>query len=171
MIRIPSLHERYLHRHDIPLLLVVSSALLLLGLSLPILNVEKMVLWKNSYSVFTGIVGLWEQHEYLLAAVLFFFSFVFPVAKLTVLAVVWYVRLPEARRATALRWLGLLGKWSMLDVFVVAILIVAVKLGPLAQVQPKPGIYFFCAGILGSMVTTMLVEQLARAAGGAPEQL
>lgn len=163
-----SLNRRYPHRYDVPLLLVVSSALLLLGLSLPILHLEKMVLWKNSYSIFTGIVGLWHDHEYLLAAVVFFFSFVFPIVKLTSLSVVWYGRLPEAQRASVLHWLGLLGKWSMLDVFVVAVLIVAVKLGPLAHVEPKIGIYFFCAGIVGSMVTTMIVERLATVEGGRP---
>jgi uncharacterized paraquat-inducible protein A len=41
---------------------------------------------------------------------------------------------------------------------------VLVKLGPLAQVDPQPGLYFFCAAILASMTTTMYVERLARRA-------
>jgi len=47
------------------------------------------------------------------------------------------VRLPEVQRQKLLHWLGILGKWSMLDVLVVAILIVLVKLGPLAKVEAR----------------------------------
>ena len=50
----------------------------------------------------------------------------------------------------------------MLDVFVVAILIVLVKLGPLAKVEPQSGVYVFCAAIVVSMVTSMYVESLAK---------
>ncbi len=71
-------------------------------------------------------------------------------------------RLSEARRQAVFHWLGLLGKWSMLDVFAVSILIVLVKLGPLARVTPEPGLYFFCSAILASMLVTMYVEHLAR---------
>jgi len=52
----------------------------------------------------------------------------------------------------------------MLDVFAVAILIVAVKLGPLARVRAENGVYIFCLAILLSMVTTMYVGWLAQKA-------
>ena len=61
-----------------------------------------------------------------------------------------------------LHWLGLLGKWSMLDVFIVAIMIVLVKLGPLARVEPRSGVYVFAAAIGMSMLTTMYIDHLAR---------
>jgi len=50
----------------------------------------------------------------------------------------------------------------MLDVFVVAIMIVLVKLGPLANVTAQQGVYFFCAAIVASMLSTMYVTRLAR---------
>jgi len=143
-------------------LIVLSAATLVVGLSLPLMKVEKMIFWKNEYSVFTGIVGLVQENQILLAAILFFFSMVFPFVKLTALLVLWWVRLAESRRQKVLRWLGILGKWSMLDVFAVSILIVVVKLGPLAKVQPQPGLYVFCAAIIASMGTTMYVESLAQ---------
>ncbi len=49
-----------------------------------------------------------------------------------------------------------------LSMAVVAILIVLVKLGPLANVQPRTGVYVFAMAILASMLTTMYVERLAR---------
>ena len=155
----------------VPAALLVSTVLLFIGLSLPLLEAKQQFLWKkweNSYSVWTGVVALWHQQDYVLAAVLFFFSMIFPLVKLLALAIIWYVRLADAQRTTLLYWLGLLGKWSMLDVFVVAILIVLVKLGPMANVTPRSGVYFFAAAILASMLTTMYVERLARDRGGYP---
>ena len=144
------------------MLIMASFVLLLIALSLPLMSVEKMVFWKNEYSVIAGVRGLWEQGQYALAVILFFFSVVFPTFKLAMLGVIWVIRLTEQKRQAMLHWLGILGKWSMLDVFVVAILIVLVKLGPLANVQPQRGVYWFAAAILLSMITSMRVESLAQ---------
>ena len=163
MSKLPrSLREFYPGRYEIPILMILSIWTLVRGLSLPLVNVEKMVLWKSTYSVFTGVMSLIEVKEYLLGSVLFFFSIIFPLTKLAALGVIWFIRLPEERRSWLLHWLEVLGKWSMLDVFIVAILIVAVKLGPLANIEPRPGIYYFCAAILLSMITTMWVDHLAQ---------
>ena len=112
-----------------------------------------------------GVRSLWEQNQIALAAILFFFSIVFPTAKLAALAFLWFVPLAEKGRQSVLHWLGILGKWSMLDVFVVAILIVLVKLGPLANIEPQRGVYWFAAAIVMSMLTSMYVERLARKNG------
>jgi len=157
-----ALRNRYPRRIEVPLLILSSFVLLLIALSMPLMTVEKMVFWKNEYSVIAGVRGLWEQQQYILAIILFFFSLVFPLVKLAALAFLWFVPLGEKKRQAVLRWLGILGKWSMLDVFVVAILIVLVKLGPLAKVQPQRGVYWFAAAIFLSMITSMYVDNLAR---------
>ena len=54
----------------------------------------------------------------------------------------------------------LYGKWSMLDVFVVAVLVVAVKLGTLASVEMRYGLYFFSAAVLLTMFVTARVVRL-----------
>jgi len=162
-----SLREFHPKNIDIPLLLLTAMTTLIVGLCLPLVFVEKAILWKkrdNSYSVFTGVVSLWEEREYFLAAVIFFFSMVFPFAKLAALGAIWFFQMAQEKRQRLLRWLGVLGKWSMLDVFIVSILIVAVKLGPLVDVQPRPGVYFFGAAILLSMLTTVRVDWLAKKA-------
>ena len=161
----PALRDRYPRRIEVPLLILLSFILLLIALSLPLMKVEKMVFWKNEYSVLAGVHALWEQGQYALATILFFFSIVFPIFKLAALAFVWTVRLAEQKRQAVLHWLGILGKWSMLDVFVVAILIVLVKLGPLANVQPQRGVYWFATAILLSMITSMYVDSLAQRQG------
>jgi len=162
--RTHSLSYRYHFRWEVPALIIASTALLVIGLSLPLMSIEKMVLWKNEYSVFTGIVSLFQANQWLLGAILFFFSMVFPFAKLAALLVIWWFPMKNPDRKALLRWLSILGKWSMLDVFAVSILIVLVKLGSLANIEPESGLYFFCAAILGSMLTTVYVEHLAKSA-------
>jgi paraquat-inducible protein A len=157
-----TLRARYPRRFEVPALILLSFGLLYMGLPLPLMEVEKLVFWKNEYSVIQGVHSLWEQNQIALALILFFFSIVFPLVKLSALALIWFMPLPEQKRETALHWLGLLGKWSMLDVFVVAILIVLVKLGPLAKIEPQRGVYWFAAAIVMSMITSMHVESLAK---------
>jgi paraquat-inducible protein A len=158
-----SFHRR---KWDVPVLLLAASVTLGYGLSLPLIYVEKFLLWDNEYSVVSGIIGLYEDEEYVLSAVILFFSFVFPIGKLLLLTAIWLARLTRSQRLTLLKWLNLLGKWSMLDVFVVAILVVAAKLGSLADVEPRNGVYLFGTAILISMLTALRIEQLARRSRG-----
>jgi paraquat-inducible protein A len=148
----------------VPILFAIAAAGLAVGLSRPLIQVEKAIFLENEYSVWTGVVGLAEDGEWLLAGVVFFFSFVFPIVKLAMLVWIWFAPQARARRDLWLRRLEELGRWSMLDVFAVAILIVATKLGPLAQVNARPGVYWFCAAILASMLATIRVRQLAERA-------
>ena len=160
-----SLKDIHNGRPDVPLLIGLAFVVLLAGLSLPILTVQKTVFWRhweNHYSVFVGVIELAKSGDWLLAVILFFFSMVFPFAKLFSLATLWYRKLSEAERLKTLHWLGVLGKWSMLDVFVVAILIVAAKLRSLTEVQPRVGLYLFGLAIILSMLATMHVERLAK---------
>ncbi|MBI4355244.1 MAG: paraquat-inducible protein A [Candidatus Omnitrophica bacterium] len=160
-----SLQDYYPSRYEVPILIIASAILQAVALSLPLFTVEKSVFWrhwKNSYSVFTGCVGLWRDEEHVLAAVIFFFSIVFPAVKLAALWLIWDAKLGERRRNWILHWLGLLGKWSMLDVFVVAVIVVAAKMETLTRVEPQVGIYVFGVSVFLSMLTTMHVSWLAR---------
>lgn len=160
-----SLRDIHPNRPDVPALLLLAFGVLVLGLSLPILTVEKTVFWRhweNHYSVFVGVMELAKAGDWLLALILFFFSMVFPFIKLATLARIWFRPLGDQERKKTLHQLGLLGKWSMLDVFMVAILVVAAKLRDLTQVSPRIGIYLFALAIVLSMLATTRVERLAK---------
>jgi paraquat-inducible protein A len=73
---------------------------------------------------------------------------------------IWSVRLRDHQRRWLLRGLSLLGKWSMLDVFVTAIIIVSIKLGALASAKAEIGIYYFGISILLAMFVTNLQSNL-----------
>ena len=160
-----TLQELHPRRQEVPLLILLALVILTAGLSLPILTVEKTVFWRhweNHYSVFIGVAELAKHGDWLLAVIVFFFSMVFPYAKLLALILLWFRKLTQAQRTRTLHWLGMLGKWSMLDVFAVAMLVVAAKLKSLTHVEPRIGVYLFGLAILLSMLTTMHIERLAR---------
>lgn len=158
-----SLRERFPKRQDIPLVLGGASAALPLGLLLPTITLSKVGgLSEHSFSVVTGIIDLAEGGNLLLALVIFTFSFVFPIVKLSALWLIWCKRMDSASRARALHRLKVLGKWSMLDVFVVAVLVGAVRFGFLASATPRYGLSLFAGAVLLSMVATFLEFRLCR---------
>ncbi len=123
--------------------------LLLLGLERPILELEKFWIFENRVSMWSGMISLFDEGELLLGTVVLVFAVVFPICKnLLVLAILYGVRLTRRHADNILHWLALLGKWSMLDVFIVAILVTSVKLGALAQAHTGPGLYFFLVSVL-----------------------
>jgi paraquat-inducible protein A len=154
--------RQYPWRIDIIVLCVASLALLAFGLTMPVLTFKKMVFWTDTYSIPSGIQLLMVQHDYILAAIVFFFSIVFPIAKLIGLFTIWCFPLTGGERRIALDLLGLLGKWSMLDVFVVAITVVIAKFGKITEARPREGIYLFASAVLLSMVLTLLIERAAK---------
>ncbi len=143
-------------------LLLLASATLALGLNLPVVTLRSG-LARDSYSVLGGIADLARADELLLALIVGAFSVVFPIVKLGVLALVLFRPVAAEQRTRLVRSLERLGRWSMLDVFVIAILIGSVHLGILSEAYAERGIYVFAAGILLSMSSTLAVMRLLHA--------
>ncbi len=161
MFCMKSLYEIYPKRIDIVALIAISIFLLSVGLTLPIMTVRK--LWEsNTYSIITGVGNLWEEKYYALAVIIFVFSVIFPVAKLLALSAVWFIRLEDSARKKLIYFMEIFGKWSMLDVFVSAIIIVWSKLGALASAKAEQGIYYFAASVLLTMIISSLQNNLIK---------
>ena len=143
-------------------LLVMTTIMLAVGLSAPILTLEKFFIIENTFSIFSGLVQLFEEGRIFLFVIILLFSVVMPIIKLGVL-----FRLlgsTAASSETLHRYLRLMhqyGKWSMLDVFVVALLVVAVKLGAVARVEIHYGLYAFGSAVLLTMAITARVIYLS----------
>lgn len=147
---------------DVPLWIVLSMILLIWGVQAPMITLKELVFWQRTFSVITGIENLFHEKYYTLACVIVLFSVIFPFAKLATLFYLWAAPLSDEKREFFIRWLHSLGKWSMLDVFVVAVTIVISKISMLAKAEPHIGIYIFGSSILLSMVAVMRMEHLTR---------
>jgi len=138
-------------------LLVVATIAFPFGLVLPILRIERP-LSDVEYGVLTGIWTMLTGGLPVLAVVVLAFSVAFPAAKLTLL---WRSSLsPSGETRATSELLRALGKWSMLDVYVVVILMGAVRLGVLAGVEARSGLYVFGASVLLAMTVAMLSRHL-----------
>lgn len=152
----------FIRGDDIPLILVSATATLAVGLYLPIITIKQLVFWKNTFSVLTGIETLYTEGQHVLAVVVFLFSIVFPIGKLAVLFVLWMGRFESRNRQTVLKWLTTLGKWSMMDVFIVSMTIVIAKISALADAHACAGIYYFGGSVLLSMAASIRMHQVGK---------
>lgn len=136
-------------------LLVLSTCLLLAGLSLPMLTVTKFLFIANSFSVISGIVALLDRGHWFLFILVGLFSVVLPILKILLLFLLLQLREVNSERyIKALKMMHDYGRWGMLDVMVVAVMIVAVKLDVIAEIQLHTGLYLFAAAVLLIMYIT-----------------
>jgi paraquat-inducible protein A len=148
------------HR-GVPWLLTTAFLLFGVGIFLPFFRVTKFWVFDDAISVVGGILTLFHEGEYFLFAVLSLFTLVFPCVKLGLLGIIWAEREHNLTRVRRLhRWVEQLGKWSMLDVFVVAILIVAMKSASVAQLEIGIGLYLFTFSVIATQFASALVARL-----------
>jgi paraquat-inducible protein A len=144
----------------IPALLVIAVILFGTGVFFPFFHVTKFWLFDSGVSVVGGIITLFQEGEYFLFAVLTLFTLVFPCAKLGLLAIVWLEREHDLAKVRRLHgWVESLGKWSMLDVFVVAILIVAMKSAAVAEIHIGSGLYLFTFSVVATQFASAWVAR------------
>jgi paraquat-inducible protein A len=126
---------------------------------LPVLTTESSGRSRTD-TIFSGTVELWRQDLWALAAIVFIASIVIPLLKLAGLGWLLYRarRGPgflEARRLTRLYGaLDFIGRWSMLDVFLVAFLSGIVRFGVFSTVEPRSGIVAFAVAVVLTVLAT-----------------
>jgi paraquat-inducible protein A len=141
--------------------LVTTAALLYVPANLlPILYTEQLGS-ASPGTIIGGVVFLWHHGSYPVAIVIFVASVVVPLAKIMVLYwLCWTVlrrHTANARERTVLyRVTELVGRWSMVDVFVVAILVALVQLTGLISFRPGAAAIAF-AGVV--VVTIVAAEK------------
>jgi paraquat-inducible protein A len=118
--------------------------------------------FSEPYSLTRSVKMMWSQGLYVLAVLVVGFSVFFPFAKIGVLAWVAGGRALDARRR---RWLGvveMLGKWSMLDVFLVCLILTLTSGQIMVGAKPLIGIPLFVAAIFLSMLSGELLTGALR---------
>lgn len=157
-----SLFQDYPKRWDIPLIVVLSLGLNITALALPFMVMTKAIFFEDEYSLLHSVELMWTNGFYLLAAVVFLFSVIFPFFKLGAMGVCWFKPMSAAGRAKFLGIIGWLGKWSMLDVFIIATLLTMTQAKALLDAEPRAGLYLFAAAILLSMTASVLIDKVAK---------
>lgn len=134
---------------------VAAFALFWPAVCLPILRIEQLG-QSSQQSILSGIVELFHHGSYFVGLVVLVFSIVFPLTKiLLLLELSWLEILHRRHKATTLRLMEHLGKWSMMDVMLLAFLVMLVKLGNLVEFEFGPAVIAFILCVVMSMVASL----------------
>jgi paraquat-inducible protein A len=111
-------------------------------------------------TILGGVILLIDMGSYPVAAVIFIASVLIPLGKLFMMFwLCWGVHrnhITSRRERTALyRATAFIGRWSMVDVFVVTVLVVLIQLGGVLRITPGPAAIAFG----GVVVVTMLAAE------------
>jgi paraquat-inducible protein A len=124
---------------------------------LPVLRVESFAGDKQN-TIVGGVIEFWQQGDYPVALIIFGASVVIPVLKIIAIAALCRASRTGHRPRTMTRIYRiteLVGRWSMVDVFVVAILVAVVQLGSTISIHPGAGALSFAAVVILTMFAAM----------------
>ncbi len=151
---------------------IASSALITLiyGLITPILMISiysdvalvgEVVLSWESNSVITSIDKLYTKGDTIVASVIALFSVIIPALK--VLSLIFITLFVDTALAQKIVWFfRSIGKWSMVDVFVVALFLVflTTNSSSVSRAEIEIGYYLFLAYVILSMITTIAAQKM-----------
>lgn len=152
-----SLHLRKPNSIRNTLAFMVAAVLLYIPSNiLPILSITELgEVYPNT--IVQGIITFWKSGAYPIALVIFTASVLIPLLKIVSLS--WLCAAasgkanPSPRTLSRIYWFTeLLGRWSMIDVFVVGILVSIVQLGNYMTVIPGKGAVAFTGVVLLTMI-------------------
>jgi paraquat-inducible protein A len=125
---------------------------------LPILEIEKLGQHHQS-SVTGGILELFRSGNLLVGTIILVFSIVFPLAKIIALIELsWLGALRQRHQAWTYRWMEQIGKWSMMDVMLLALLVMMIKLSDLVQFHFGPAVIAFALCVAMSMIAAICFD-------------
>ena len=140
-------------------LLIAAAILYIPANMLPVLHTGS-VFGQRTDTILSGVLHLWTTGSQLLAVIVFTASIVVPAAKITSLA--FMLTMAQRRslwrpeqRARLYRATHMIGRWSMVDIYVGGTLVALVHLGPFADIEPGPAAVPFGAVVVLTMLATM----------------
>jgi len=134
-------------------LIILATVFFALGVMLPAIRFTTVFVWTNQHSVATIIWALWKNEEFFLCFVIFMFSIFFPFMKLFyLLTLVTSPDIPAEFRNKSISAMEWLGRYSMTDVMVLALMIFYINASGYSEASVLPGIYFFAASAIMTML-------------------
>ena len=151
---------------------IAAMLTLVLGLMTPILMVTihkeveyigDIVLSFESKGVIGSIVKLFDGGDMVVALVILLFSVVVPSLKVLALLFV-SIFMKSGFAHTIVKFFKVIGKWSMVDVFVVAVFLVylTANKGEVSRAEVEVGLYFFLAYVIVSMLLSLAADKMLR---------
>jgi paraquat-inducible protein A len=163
----PRCHVRLHHRKPDSLTrtaaLVLSAAILYIPANVfPVMTVVSFGKGEPD-TILSGVKALIDAGMWPLALLVFFASITVPVVKLCGLTFLLIAARRKSRwrlkdRALLFRIIESVGRWSMIDIFMISILIALVKLGSIATIEPGVGATSFAGVVIITMIASMMFD-------------
>jgi len=117
----------------------------------------------QSDTIMSGVVYFWTSGSWYLALIIFFASIMVPLLKMVALMLLLITAQRRSRwqlqqRTRLYRLVEFVGRWSMLDIYVVAVIVALVQLKGLATILPGPGAIAFGAVVVLTMFAAMAFD-------------
>jgi paraquat-inducible protein A len=134
-------------------LIILATVFFALGIIMPTIRFTTVYVWTNEHSILTIIYALFENNEMFLCAVVFAVSVFFPFLKLFyLLTLITSHDMSADFRKKSIATMEWLGRYSMTDVMVLALMIFYVNSSGYTEARVLPGVYFFAASALMTML-------------------
>ncbi len=153
-----SLSPRVKNSVQISLSLLITAAILYIPANMYPIMVTDLLGDETKSTIIGGIILFLESESYFIAAVIFIASVIVPIGKMAAIAWLCY----SAMRNKPIQQLELtkmyrvtefIGKWSMVDVFVVAILVALIQLGGLMSIHVGAAATAFASVVILTMIS------------------
>ena len=143
--------------------LLIAAMVLYIPANLLPVTITRSLFGVQSDTIMSGVAFFWNEGSYDLAIIIFTASIFVPGAKLLALSFLCLsvqlgVRWDPLQRAKLYRMVEFIGKWSMLDVFVVALLATLVDFSALAAISAGPGAVAFGSVVVITMFAAMTFD-------------
>lgn len=129
------------------------------AVTLPILKIERFGALRES-SILDGVATLLADGDFFVGLIVLLCSIILPIAKLIGLLVLSSggMAMQHRQRAWTYRIINWTGRWGMLDVLAVAVLVAAVKLGSQIQLTAGPGAAAFATVVILSLLASAVFD-------------
>lgn len=156
-------HSRIPNSVQRTMALVLTAAILYIpAMTLPIMQTVSLGTPVDS-TVIGGVIVLWNMGSYPIAIIIFVASVLVPLGKLAALTILcWFVTYGRSvtphQQTTLYRITEFVGKWSMIDVFVVAVLVALIKLGDVLSFYPGLAALTFACVVITTMIAAEMFD-------------
>jgi paraquat-inducible protein A len=118
---------------------------------------------EESHTILEGVILFFRHGDYFVASVILVASLMIPILKLLAIAYIalsiqftWQIAaIPRGLLFKSVEWIG---RWSMIDVFVVVLLVALIQLGAIATIVPGIGVICFLFSVILAMFSANSID-------------
>ncbi|GAC1377198.1 MAG: paraquat-inducible protein A [Aquirhabdus sp.] len=158
------LHERKPASLERTWALMLAAAILYIPANLLPMTISSTLVTEQRDTIMSGVIYFWHNHDYFVAFVIFIASIFIPILKLMILTFLLLVVQKQSTDTT--RWepqhcallyrvVEFVGRWSMIDVFVVSLLTALIQMQALASMTAGLGVVAFGAVVVLTMLAAL----------------